>query len=165
MPGPAPLPPSLKLINGRSEGRDSGGRPVAPPPDFRRIPPRAPTWLSREAKAEWKRVVPGLSRLDLTKEEDRAALSAYCETWATFKDAITDVRKRGIVVENRSIRKDGTESVWLTKNPAQAVAERASQQLRMWCAEFGLTPSAEGRIASSFGAVEGEPDDYGNPFA
>lgn len=166
MPGPAPAPPTLQLLNGRSEGRDSGGRVVTPPPDFRRIPPRPPTWLSREAKAEWKRVVPGLSRLDLTKEEDRASLTAYCETWATYKDAIQQVRKTGIVVANRSIRKDGTETTWHTKNPAMAVAERASQQLRMWASEFGLTPSAEGRLAgASFGAVEGSPDDDNNPFA
>jgi len=165
MAGPAATPPALKLLNGRSEGRDSGGRVVTPPPDFRRIPPKPPTWLSREAKAEWKRVVPGLSRLDLTKEEDRASLSAYCETWATYVDAIRQVRKDGIVVENRSIRKDGTESVWKTKNPAMAVAERASQQLRSWAAEFGLTPSSEGKLSTAFGAVEGTPDDEGNPFA
>ncbi|WP_031332842.1 phage terminase small subunit P27 family [Williamsia sp. D3] len=166
MPGPAAAPPSLKLLNGRAEGRDSGGRPVAPPPDFRRIPPKPPTWLSREAKAEWKRVVPGLSRLDLTKEEDRASLTAYCETWATYKDAIQEVRKNGIVVKNHSLRKDGTETTWMTKNPAMAVAERASQQLRMWAGEFGLTPSAEGKLSAAFGAVEGAPDDEdANPFA
>ncbi|MFC7447901.1 hypothetical protein [Rhodococcus daqingensis] len=32
---------ALKLLGGRCEGRDSGGRVVTPPPDVRRIPPRA----------------------------------------------------------------------------------------------------------------------------
>ena len=58
-------PAALKLIGGRGNGRDSGGRVVNPGPAFRRLPPKPPTWLSREAAAEWKRVVPGLQRLDL----------------------------------------------------------------------------------------------------
>lgn len=165
MPGPAQKPATLRLLNGTSEGRDSGGRKVAPPPDFRRIPPKPPTWLSREAKAEWRRIVPGLSRLDLTKEEDRSSLAAYCETWATWVDAIRQVRKNGIVVQNRSIRKDGTESVWQTKNPAMAVAERAAYQLRGWAQEFGLTPSAEGKLSGGMGRTEGSTDDDENPFA
>lgn len=160
MPAPVPQPAALRLLTGRAPGRDSGGRKVVPPPDFRRIPPNPPTWLSREAKAEWRRVVPGLARLDLLKEEDRAALTNYCETWATYVDAIRQVREQGIVVENRSVRKDGTESVWLTKNPAVAVAEAASKLLRSWCHEFGLTPSAEARVTRGVG--EDDPD--ANPF-
>ncbi|MDX2863507.1 phage terminase small subunit P27 family, partial [Streptomyces scabiei] len=91
-------PAALKLLTGRAEGRDSGGRKVNPGPAFRRIPPNAPTWLSPEAKAEWRRVAPGLTRLDLLKEEDRAMLSAYCETWSVFVRATRDVTKQGLTV-------------------------------------------------------------------
>ncbi len=161
MAAPSPRPAALRLLTGRSEGRDSGGRPVTAPPAFRRIPPRPPTWLSREAKAEWKRVAPGLVRLDLLKEEDRAALTAYCETWATYVEALRDMRKNGLTVQNTARRKDGTESTWITKNPAVAVAETAAKQLRAWCHEFGLTPSAEARVGRTGG--DDEPDD--NPFA
>lgn len=159
--GRTAAPANLRLIGGRSDGRDSGGRKVAPTPEFRRIPPKAPTWLSREAKAEWKRVVPGLSRLDLLKEEDRAALAVYCETWARFVDATRDVHRNGFVVTNRTIRKDGTESEWTAKNPAVTVAETAAAQLRGMAQEFGLTPSAEAKL--SRGGGSDDPDD--NPFA
>ncbi len=159
MAAPTPRPAALRLLTGRAEGRDSGGRVVTPPPAFRRIPPKPPTWLSREAAAEWRRVVPGLARLDLLKEEDRAALVSYCETWATYVEAIRDVRRNGLTVENTSTRRDGTESTWVTKNPAVAVAERAAQQLRSWCHEFGLTPSAESRLGR-----EAAEDDDDNPF-
>lgn len=161
MAAPIPQPPSLKLLQGRAEGRDSGGRKVAPPPAFRRIPPNPPTWLSREAKAEWKRVAPGLTRLNLLKEEDRAAFTTYCETWATYVEALKDVRKNGFTVENTSTRKDGSESSWTTKNPAVGVMETAAAQLRSWCHEFGLTPSAEGRVSRGDGD---DPDDE-NPFS
>ena len=162
MAAPVKQPAQLRLLNGVSAGRDSGGRAVAPPPPFRRIPPKPPTWLSREAKAEWRRVAPGLARLDLLKEEDRAAFSAYCETWSMYVDATRDVHANGLTVVNKSTRKDGSESEWVTKNPAVAVAERASQQWRSWCHEFGLTPSAEARVTAGGGS---DDDDDENPFA
>ncbi|MEU1526367.1 phage terminase small subunit P27 family [Nocardia rhamnosiphila] len=117
--------------------------------------------MSEEARAEWDRVAPGLTRLDLLKEEDRATLSAYCETWSMWRQAIADIQENGLTCENKSIRKDGTESTWMTKNPAVAIAQTASQQLRQWAHEFGLTPSAESRIALM--GVDDDDDD--NPFA
>lgn len=152
MPGPSAAPAGLRLLKGRSEGRDSGGRPVAPPPEFRRIPPRPPTWLSREAKAEWKRVTPGLSRLDLLKEEDRAALTVYCETWSRWVKAAREVERDGFTVPTEH---------GVKRNPAVTVLETATTQLRAMAQEFGLTPSAEARV--SRGGGDDDPDD--NPFA
>ena len=163
MPGPAPAPANIRLLKGRSDGHDIAGRPVTPPPPFKRLPPKPPTWLSREAKAEWRRILPELTRLDLVKKEDRASLTAYCETWATWVDAVRSVRKDGAVVKNTSTRKDGTETTWYTKNPSVSVMEKASQQLRSWAQEFGLTPSAEGRLVRDGGRSNAE-DDPENPF-
>lgn len=149
----AQAPAALRLLGGRSEGRDSGGRPVAAPPAFRRIAPNPPTWMSREAKAEWKRVAPGLQRLDLLKEEDRAALTVYCETWARWVKATREVERVGLTVP--------TDSGSVKRNPAVAVAEIAGSQLRAYAQEFGLTPSAEGKLAR--GEAAGDDDD--SPFA
>lgn len=162
--GRTAAPPALRLIGGRAEGRDSGGRNVDAPPEFRRIPPKPPTWLSREAKAEWKRIVPGLSRLDLLKEEDRAALATYCETWATYVEALRSVRAVGLTVENVTVYKDGTESRRTVKNPTLVVVETAATQLRGMAQEFGLTPAAEGKLAH-LTAGRGGGDGDENPFA
>lgn len=156
------MPASLLLLNGRGDGQDSAGRPVPTPPAFKRLAPNPPTWLSREAKAEWRRVVPGLERLDLVKPEDRATLATYCETWARFVSATRDIHKNGLVVVNRAIRKDGTESEWTTKNPSVAVAEAAATQLRHYANDFGLTPAGE-RNVSKRDDDRGEFD--ANPFA
>lgn len=51
MPRP-PKPARLKLVEGRSPGRDSGGRKVPEPPKFIRQAPDAPDWLDAEALAE-----------------------------------------------------------------------------------------------------------------
>lgn len=141
-------PATLRLLKGRSEGRDSGGREVKPTPAFRRVAPEPPSWLSREAKAEWRRVVPGLTRLDLLKEEDRAALAAYCETWATFVRATRIVQSEGLTID----AKQGT-----LPHPAVGIARQAGKELRSWAAQFGLTPSAESNLAVK-GGDDGDED-------
>lgn len=145
-------PAALKLIKGRGEGKDSAGRPVNPGPAFKRLPPNPPSWLTPEAKAEWKRVVPSLSRLDLLKPEDRAALAAYCEAWATFVAATQQVKKEGLTIN----AKQGT-----LPHPAVGIARAAGRELRSWAAHFGLTPSTEQALAR--GADDGGEGD--NPFA
>lgn len=139
----------LKL-HGRSSETDSGGRPIKTPPDFRRIAPKPPTWLSREAKAEWTRVVPGLERLDLLKEEDRATLTAYCETWSTFVEATRTVRREGLTIEARQGK---------LPHPAVGIARNAGRELRAFGNLFGLSPAAE----MALGKVTGDGDED-NPF-
>lgn len=153
--GRKPQPAALLLLNGRGEGQDSAGRPVAPPPPFKRLAPSPPSWLDREAKAEWKRVAPALERLDLVKPEDRATLAAYCETWSRFVTATRTVHREGITATN-------PDSGRMSVHPAVRVAEAAATQLRQYAEQFGLTPAAERNVAK-------RDDDRGefeaNPFA
>lgn len=148
-------PAKLLLLNGRGEGQDSAGRPVAKPPPFKRLAPNPPSWLSREAKAEWRRVTPGLTRLDLVKPEDRAALTAYCETWATFVEAIRLVRREGITAVN-------PDSGRVSEHPAVRVADKAASQLRQYAQHFGLTPAAERHVSKP---DDDRGDNEANPFA
>lgn len=150
--GRTPAPAALKLLKGRTAGHDSGGRPVKLPPPFQRAAPTAPGWLSAEARAEWDRVVPGLTRLDLLKTEDRAVLAAYCETWATFVAATRTVQREGLTVEARL---GGTQA-----HPAVGIARNAGRELKGLAVQFGLTPSSE----QALGRLP-EDDDDSNPFA
>lgn len=137
MAAPAPRPRNLKLIEGRSPGRDSGGRPVPQTPGFVRLPPEPPPFLWGDAREEWDRVVPELQRLELTKPVDAAALTAYCLTWQRLCQAQRLIDDEGLLHENSQGR---------TRHPAVVIIEAASKELRAWAAEFGLTPSAEQRV-------------------
>lgn len=152
---PARKPAKLLLLNGRSEGRDSGGRVVEQPPNFVREAPAPPSWLSREARAEWRRVVPGLEALDILKPQDRAALSVYCETWATYVAAVRQYRAEGFVLTN-------PDSGRVHTHPAVSIANTAARQFLRYAQEFGLTASAEHRLNS---AMLAPGDDDNNPFA
>lgn len=143
-------PAALRLVSGRSPGRDSGGRKVKPSPGFRRIPPTPPAWLSDEAAAEWERVLPELARLDLLKEADGAALAAYCEAWATFVAATKVVQAEGLTIE----AKQGTLA-----HPAVAIARNAGREVRTWAGQFGLTPAAEAGIGVRGGEDSAADDD------
>lgn len=158
MASPKPRPAALKLVEGRGAGRDSGGRKVKTPPTFRRVAPVPPEWLSAKAQAEWDRVLPELTRLDLTKDLDAAALAAYCTTWAMYADVVGLVEEQGYTVTNCG--KDGYEQH--APNPNVATAIKLGAQLRAWCAEFGLTPSAESKLAKP--EVD-DGDKAANPFA
>jgi len=151
--GPAPAPAALKLIKGRSPGKDSAGRPVNEVPKFRRGAPDAPDTLSPTAREEWNRIVPGLDELELLKQEDFAALFEHCETWATYVEAIASVRENGIVLTNPD---NGRQY----KNPALSAAEAAGQQLRASCREFGLTPSSEQNVGKPTRNISGEDDPF-----
>lgn len=147
-----PQAAALQLLKGRGDGTDSGGRKVKTPPAFRRIAPKPPTWLSAEAAAEWRRVVPGLTRLALLKEEDRATLAAYCETWATFVRATRLVHAEGLTIE----AKQGT-----LPHPAVGIARNAGRELRAFAGQFGLSPSAE----MALGKVADDGGEDANPFS
>lgn len=154
MASPTPRPAVLKLVEGRAPGRDSGGRQVKDSPTFKRIPPEPPEWMPDEAKAEWQRVVEELSRLEILKPIDRAALAAYCLTWDRLVSAQRELNLNNSVL--------GKNSQGVCRHPAVAVIEAASKELRSWAAEFGLTPSAESRLSTT-GAGNDDGDD--NPFA
>lgn len=154
--GPSAAPVALKLINGRSEGRDSGGREIKPTPAFEHgEAPEPPDWLPDEAKAEWGRVAPTLVTLKLIKPEDRATFAAYCNAWARYVDAVQMYTDQGMTTYSL---KTGREFV----HPAVAIAQTASAELLRYAREFGLTPSAEQNLAAGLGD-EGNGDD--NPYA
>lgn len=143
--GRRPQPASLKLLTGRAPGKDSAGRPVNPGPAFVRQAPTAPSWLSPEAAAEWRRVVPELERLKLLSRVSRASLAAYCETWSTFVTASRLVAAGGLTVATaRGPR----------PHPALAIARAAGAELRRWAVEFGLTPSSEQRVPPHGGDLD-----------
>jgi P27 family predicted phage terminase small subunit len=107
--------------------------------------PKPPSWLSAEAKKEWKRV------LEATRKHpgwlqvvDRAALTAYCTHWSVFEAAAKDVAKRGHLVPGRSSADEAKEI--LVKNPSVQIMRDAGVQMRGWVKELGFSPDSRGRI-------------------
>ena len=157
MRGRKPTPTNLKLLRGNPGKRPINANEPKPAPKA----PGMPAWLSTEARNEWRRVVPELDKLGLLAKVDRGALAAYCETWATFVAATHLVHEHGIVYMRKVDEVTDMDGrvieihVAPAKNPALIVARDAAAQIRAFCSEFGLTPSARTRIDVP------EPDEAG----
>lgn len=138
--GRTPEPAALRLLKGRSPGRDSGGRKVTAPPQAVPACPERPGWLTPDAGDMWERVTPELERLGVLGRIDLGALAAYCEAWATWRAARRLLDAEGVVVKG----KDGNP----VRNPALLAANAASSELRAWAIQLGLTPAARQRMAA-----------------
>jgi P27 family predicted phage terminase small subunit len=152
--GRPPRPTELKLIEGRRPGRDSGGRPIPEVPAFeaRRAGDADLASVRGARRVEPRRA--GAVSLGLLKLIDGAALVAYCMTWQRFVDACAIVAREGMVVQDDRLGR-------AQRHPALLTVEAASKELRAWCTQFGMTPSAEQRVA----AAKADDGQQGNPFA
>lgn len=99
--GPAKAPAKLRLLNGRADGRDSGGRTVDLPPPADELDPdtEPPAWLTPYAVEVWRASLPWLVRLKLTKPEDMSTLAAYCLAVDQVRVTTIDLTERGYVHE------------------------------------------------------------------
>jgi P27 family predicted phage terminase small subunit len=134
MRGRLPKPTTLKLLTGNPGRRPLNKREPKP----RTIIPNCPAWLDQPARTEWHRIVPELRALGLITLVDRAALAAYCQSYADFRDAVKRVRAEGATIK--------TANGNIIANPAVTQKNRALAALKMFIVEFGLSPASRVRI-------------------
>lgn len=132
-PGPAPTPTHLRVVRGVRTDRINKSEPQP-----KQNEPKCPTWMSREAKAVWKRTAEQLRTMGLLFEADQDVLAAYVAAVVNFQKATKIVDTEGVVVEGR---RDG-----MVTNPAVRVQRDAAQQIRMLAGELGLTPASRTRL-------------------
>jgi P27 family predicted phage terminase small subunit len=98
--------------------------------------PRPPAYLSKDAKAEWRKVVPILvvERQTLT-EADLGTLESYCNAIGTMRQA------------QRIINAEGLVTVAGKRHPAFGIMNAAQTTARLCAAELGLTPVSRSRPA------------------
>ena len=120
-----------RVSKGSSQGSSVQGSVV-------RVAPKAPSWLDREGKAEWRRVVPELDRLGLLSKLDRAVLGAYCDVWSKFVELRRVLKEDGLIGVGHRGRP--------VKHPAwQMYRDSLSMCLKLWT-QLALTPNARLRM-------------------
>lgn len=146
--GPPPKPTKLKIAAG-----NPGKRPLnkqEPRPDG--VAPRMPAWLSKKAKAEWRRIVPELSVLGLLTRIDLAALAAYCQSYAELEEATRTLDKEGRVCVWPILDKQGAKiGEKLKSHPAVQQQRDAARLVKQFISEFGLTPASRTRVHGATG--------------
>ena len=141
--GVKPKPTNLKLLEGITDkSRLNENEPKLPTDNI-----VCPNWLLDDAKLEWQRVASILETLGILTEVDTVAFAGYCQSYAKWKKAEEFLKEHGTTY--RIPKKDKTGkvvSVYIAPFPEVAIARACLEQVRQFCAEFGLTPSSRGRI-------------------
>lgn len=127
--------PNLKLIEG---GAAPGRCPVAP------------SWLTPQAKAEWKRAAPQLHARRLLTPDTLATLESYCIAIGLVRECEDIMTREGRMVEGE----DGAKP-----HAAFKMQGAAMREARLLAAELGLTPHRRGTKGKSEGAGDGWDSD------
>lgn len=108
------------------------------------MPP--PDWLSEDAKAEWRRIVPILGQRKILTGADLGSVENYCMAIGLAREMERVIQKEGPVQKIYAVNKDGEERlVRLAKNPAVAIQSDAMTRARLLAAELGCTPVSRSR--------------------
>ena len=132
--GRRPKPTALKLLAGNPGKRKLNKKEPKP----RRSLPQCPRQLGSTAKTEWKRTARELSKLGLLSTIDRAALAAYCASWARWIEAEEKLRKHGTIVKS--------PNGFPVQSPYLAVANGAMKAMTRLLIEFGMSPSSRSAV-------------------
>jgi len=133
--GPRPKPSLATGKMPKSEPRPKLPAHLLPPDD-----------LSDEAKIVWVQTIEAIGHTGVITAVDLEGLRAYVEACANFHRAQALVAKGGPLIKGR-----GGE---LVRNPAAIVAKQASEAMRAWARELGLTPAA--RVGLAQNVAQGE---------
>lgn len=103
--------------------------------------PSAPKQLSAFARAEWKRIMPGLIERGIVTRGDLGGVEDYC-------------RARGLVREiEDALRSSGEIDMKLCR-----LQDKAMQTARQLAAEYGLSPVSRARVGSAASEDGDEPN-------
>ena len=135
--GPAPLPTKILQLRGTYRA-DRHGTPDTEPQfaPLTTLPP-APGFLDDVGHYEWQRVGLELMAKQLLTEIDLAAFTLYCVSVARVVACEKVLSKVGMtMVTERGER----------ARPEVLISRQAGAEVRRFCQEFGLTPSARTRV-------------------
>ena len=144
--GRPPKPTAIKVLEGNPGKRPLNKNEPKPKP----IAPKCPSWLEPDAKKEWKRLSKELEAMGLLTQVDMAVFAGYCQAYARWKEAEEFISKHGSILK--------TSSGYIQQIPQVSIAQQNLKQIRGFCSELGLTPSARSRlnISNTGNVTEGD---------
>lgn len=153
--GPQAKPTVLKLLHGDDKANPQRINRSEPQPAKGEVSP--PSWLSRKARAVWRRLAPDLEAKKVLTLWDREAFANYCDAVTRRADAARHLEKEGQVIDAPVFNKNGDMTGYRrTRNPWSLVLRDADAQVQRWGARFGLTPSERAQIRLPQGGASGD---------
>jgi P27 family predicted phage terminase small subunit len=149
MASPHPMPTALKVLTGNRGKRALPKYEPILPYEL----PKPPAFLSKDARAEWNRLVPAMYKAGLITTGDIAMLQQYCQSYGHWVQAEREFKASG---GNYTLMNDKGN---LYMNPLLTALNQASERLFKCTQEFGLSPSCRTKIMA-FPIEPAEPEEY-----
>ncbi len=134
MRGRKPNPSALNGMNGNPGKRGVKHAEPLPPEGL----PDCPPHLSDVAQAEWRRLAHSLYDMGVLTIVDRAALAAYCQSYAPWVEAEEKMRETPAMLR--------TPSGYVQQSPWMSVANKQLELMGRYMAELGMTPASRSRV-------------------
>lgn len=111
-------------------------------------PAKMPTYLSKDARAEWRRIGPDLEQNGILTAASANIFAAYCTAFALWRECLADIGTNGQTIMVNSHTRTGSTTV-PKQNPA--VRNLGEHQRAMLAAAklFGIDPLNRPRIEAS----------------
>jgi P27 family predicted phage terminase small subunit len=132
--GRRPKPTAIRRIEG-NRGKRAWNHDEPQPPDGM---PRCPKHLAPAARTEWRRVARTLYMGVLTTI-DRAALAAYCQSYAKWVEAEQKLKGTPALLK--------TPGGYVQQSPWVAIANKQLELMGRYMTELGMTPASRSRVA------------------
>ena len=131
-----PKPTAIRRREG-NPGKRAWNHAEPVPPDAM---PRCPAHLAPVAKAEWRRVARTLHDMGVLTVIDRAALAAYCQSYAKWVEAERKMKETPPLVK--------TPSGYVQQSPWISIANKQLELMGRYMTELGMTPAARSRVTA-----------------
>jgi len=136
MSGPRRQPTALRVLRGNPGKRKINRAEPAPGP----LTINCPKVLSDpSARAEWRRIAPGMIASGQVTTIDRATLIGYCQKWAQWQALEQEAAQHPFLVR--------APSGYPMPNPALGMANKAFNLMLKAAAELGMTPAGRSRVS------------------
>jgi P27 family predicted phage terminase small subunit len=138
--GPTPKPTGVRVMEGNMSKRALPSSEPLPFPGE----PDMPSHLTREARREWKRLVPILLAMRVLTAADGIALGNLCQAYALLVEAHKAMRKASKGGGSGLLMK--TPSGYVQQSPLIGIINGQVEIINRISREFGLTPSSRVRL-------------------
>lgn len=142
MVGRPPKPTAIKILEGNRGRRKLNENEPQPRGDI----PNCPSFLTKGAREEWRRMMPILESARVMTAADMACLAGYCQAYGRWKEAEEELKK----IEKK---RDGNSGILIKtsngnviQNPLLGIINRQLMIMNRFSTELGITPSSRSRI-------------------
>jgi P27 family predicted phage terminase small subunit len=108
--------------------------------------PRPPSWLSKSARGEFKRIVRHLQERGTVSSADGAYLAVYAIAYSRLIEAQKDLDAKGLRVTVTVLDSHGKAVEVTRDNPALKLVQQSEKTVLSFLRQAGLTPASRERV-------------------